>query len=131
MNDEQFFNGIESRADLDSREEAAAVAEATLRVLGERIAGGQAEELADRLPANLGDALTASENQEATEFPPEEFVERVREHEREQKAGLEISTTRLHVQAVLESLAAAVNGEVWHDVRTQLPKEYTRLYEAG
>ena len=102
-----------------------------LRVLGERIARGQAEDLAARLPENLGAVLTAAENEAAAEFPPEEFVERVREYEREQKASLDVTASGLHVQAVLESLAASVDGDVWHDVRTRLPTEYDRLFQAG
>jgi uncharacterized protein (DUF2267 family) len=52
-------------------------------------------------------------------------------YEREQRADLSVDRTRLHVQAVLESLAEAIDGGVWHDVRTQLPTEYDRLYQAG
>lgn len=131
MDDREFLNDVELRADLDSREEAIAAAEATLRVLGERIAGGQAEDLAGSLPDRFGAALTATGNEEAGQFPPDEFVERVREYEREQRAGLDVSSVRLHVLAVLESLAASIDGDAWHDVRTQLPAEYERLYRTG
>ncbi|PSP89166.1 DUF2267 domain-containing protein [Halobacteriales archaeon QS_4_69_34] len=131
MDDDQFFSGIESRADLKSRDEAAAAAEATLRVLGERIARGQARDLADSLPADLGDALTASGDEQADEFPPGEFVERVRDYEREQIAEIDVTATQLHVQVVLESLAGSVDGGTWNDTRTQLPSEYSRLYETG
>jgi uncharacterized protein (DUF2267 family) len=131
MDDDQFFSGIESRADLKSRDEAAAAAEATLRVLGERIARGQARDLADSLPADLGDALTASGDEQADEFPPGEFVERVRDYEREQIAEIDVTATQLHVQAALESLAGSVDGGTWNDTRTQLPSEYSRLYETG
>jgi uncharacterized protein (DUF2267 family) len=131
MDDQQFLSAVESRADLDSREEAMAAAESTLRVLGERIARGQAEDLAASLPENLGAALTGSQDEGAEQFPPEEFVERVREYEREQRADLSVDRARLHVQAVLESLAEAVDGDIWHDVRAQLPTEYERLYQAG
>jgi uncharacterized protein (DUF2267 family) len=131
MDDQGFLSGVESRADLDSRQKAMAATESTLRVLGERIARGQAEDLAAPLPENLGRALTAAEDERAEQFPPEEFVERVREHEREQRTDLSVDRTRLHVQAVLESLAEAVDGDVWHDVRAQLPTEYERLYQAG
>jgi uncharacterized protein (DUF2267 family) len=131
MDDQQFLSAVESRADLDSREEAMAAAESTLRVLGERIARGQATELAAPLPENLRAALTGPQDEGAEQFPPEEFVERVREYEREQRADLSVDRARLHVQAVLESLAEAVDGDVWHDVRAQLPTEYERLYQAG
>jgi uncharacterized protein (DUF2267 family) len=131
MDDQAFLSSVESRADLDSREAAMAAAESTLRVLGERIAGGQAEDLAAVLPEDLGRALTAAEDESAEQFPPEEFVERVREYEREQRADLSVDRARLHVGAVIESLAETVDGDVWHDVRTQLPTEYERLYQAG
>ncbi len=127
MDDEQFFSDIESRADFESRDQAVAAAEATLGVLGERL-GTETDALADALPENLAAALESSGN-EAAGFSPEEFVEWVREAEREQAAGLDVSDTRLHVQAVLESLSQSVDGDVWNAVRSQLPSEYSRLYE--
>ena len=108
-----------------------AATESTLRVLGERIARRQATELAAPLPENSGAALTGSQDEGAEQFPSEEFVERVREREREQRADLSADGARLHVRAVLESLAEAIDGDVWHDVRTQLLTECERLYQAG
>ena len=66
------------------------------------------------LPENSGAALTGSQDEGAEQFPSEEFVERVRE----QRADLSADGARLHVRAVLESLAEAIDGDVWHDVRT-------------
>ncbi|EMA39950.1 DUF2267 domain-containing protein [Halococcus hamelinensis] len=129
MDDEQFFSDVESRADLDSREEAVAAAEATLGVLGERLGDG-ADALTDELPANLATAMK-NEGDEAAGFSPDEFVDWVREAEREQGASLDVSSARLHVQAVLESLERAVDGEAWNEVRSQLPDEYERLFKAG
>jgi uncharacterized protein (DUF2267 family) len=126
----QFFSGIESRADLDSRDEAIAATEATLGVLGERLTGGEADALADELPDNLAAAMEST-GDEAAGFSPDEFVEWVREAEREQAAGLDVSAARLHVQAVLESLSQSVDGDVWNAVRSQLPSEYERLYETA
>ncbi len=129
MDDEQFFSDVESRADLDSREEAVAAAEATLGVLGERLGSGT-DALADELPANLATAVE-SEGDEAAGFSPDEFVDWVREAEREQGASLDVSSARLHVQAVFESLERAVGGEAWNEVRSGLPDEYERLFKAG
>lgn len=128
MDDERFFSDIESRADFESRDQAVAAAESTLGVLGERLGGTETDALADELPENLAAALESS-GDEAAGFSPEEFVEWVREAEREQVAGLDVSDTRLHVQAVLESLSQSVDGDVWNAVRSQLPSEYSRLYE--
>lgn len=128
MDDEQFLSAVESRADLDSREQVLAAAEATLGVLGERL-GGEGDALAAELPDNLAAAMDTSG--EAAGFSPEEFVDWVREAEREQSADLDVSSARLHTQAVLKSLSQSVDGETWNEVRTQLPSEYERLYQAG
>lgn len=130
MDDEQFIAGIESRADLESRDQAVAAAEATLSVLGERLTEGQAGILADELPENLAVALD-DPGDETAGFSPDEFVEWVREAEREQTADLDVSAARLHVQAVFESLSGSVDGDVWNVVRSQLPNEYERLYRTG
>lgn len=128
MDDERFFSDIESRADLDTRDQAVAAAESTLSVLGERLRGEATDALADELPENFA-ASVESLGDEAAGFSPDEFVEWVREAEREQAAGLDVSTIRLHVQAVLESLSQSVDGDTWNVVRSQLPSEYERLYE--
>ena len=128
MDDEQFFSDVESRADLDSHEQAVAAAESVLGVLGERL--DTIEALADELPANLAAALDSA-GDEAAGFTPDEFVEWVREAEREKTTDLDADDARLHTQAVFESLAHSVAGETWNAVRTQLPDEYERLYRAG
>jgi uncharacterized protein (DUF2267 family) len=128
MDDEQFFSDVESRADLDSHEQAVAAAEAVLGVLGERL--DTVEALADELPANLAAALDSA-GAEAAGFTPEEFVDWVREAERETTTELDADEARLHTQAVFESLAQSVDGETWNAVRNQLPNEYERLYRAG
>lgn len=128
MDDEQFFADVESRADLDSREQVVAVAESVLDVLGERL--DTTDALADELPENLAAALDSA-GQEAAGFTPEEFVDWVREAEREKTTDVDVDRARLHTQAVLESLAQSVEGTTWNDVRGQLPDEYERLYRAG
>lgn len=130
MDDQQFFSDVESRADLESYEQAVAAAEATLGVLGERLGGAGSEALARELPENLAAALH-TDGDEAAGFSPDEFVEWVREAEREQTADIDVSSARLHVQAVLESLSQSVDGAVWNDVSSELPSEYRRLYEVG
>ncbi|WP_049996088.1 DUF2267 domain-containing protein [Halococcus sediminicola] len=128
MDDEQFFSDVESRADLDSHEQAVAAAESVLGVLGERL--NTIEALADELSANLAAALDSA-GDEAAGFTPDEFVEWVREAEREKTTDLDADKARLHTQAVFESLSESVAGETWNAVRAQLPDEYERLYRAG
>ena len=128
MDDEQFFSDIESRADLDSNEQAVAAAESVLGVLGERL--DTIGTLADELPENLAAALDGA-GEEAAGFTPDEFVDWVREAEREKTTDLDADNARLHTQAVFESLAQSVGGETWNTVKSQLPDEYERLYRAG
>lgn len=128
MDDEQFFADVESRANLDSREQTVAVAESVFDVLGERL--DTTDALADELTGNLAAALDGA-GQEAAGFTPEEFVDWVREAVREKTTDIDVDRARLHTQAVLESLAQSVDGTTWNDVRGQLPDEYERLYRAG
>jgi uncharacterized protein (DUF2267 family) len=128
MDDEQFFSDVESHADLDSHEQAVAAAEAVLGVLGERL--DTAESLTDELPENLAGALGGLDA-EAAGFTADEFVDWVREAEREKTTDIDPNNARLHTQAVFESLAQSADGETWNEVRTQLPDEYERLFQAG
>jgi uncharacterized protein (DUF2267 family) len=122
--DRELLSSVESRADLDSRKGTIAAAEATLRVLGERIAGGQAD------PSRLDETLTG-ESEAAEEFSVEEFVERVFEREREQTGSSVADTDEAeqHIRGVTSVLGNAVSGSELDDARNQLPSEFEALFE--
>ena len=124
MNQEDLYETIRERGELETTEAARDAARATLRTLGERITHGEAKDLADGLPQELAGAITGPENQ-AEAFGPREFVDRVsdREDDADQEAA------QRHVRATLETIAERANHEEWRDVRDQLPEEYTPLYE--
>lgn len=122
MRRNQFIETVRTRADLDTEDDVETVTVATFQALGVRIAEGEAEDLADRLPDELAGTLSAEPGQ-ATELPAEEFVERVENEESE--AGIE-GDTQAHVRAVLGTLSKAVD-DGWRGVATQLPESYDRL----
>lgn len=115
---------IESRGNFISREAAHDATQATLRTLGERISGGEASDLAERLPEDFaGPILTAGGEAEA--FPPSEFVDRV-----DQREAIEMDDTDAHARAVLTSVAERLDQPKWEDATTQLPTAYEPLLRA-
>lgn len=122
MQTNPFVETVRNRTDLNTDDDAETVTTATLRTLGVRIAEGQTEDLADRLPDELAGVLSV-ESEEVTELSVEEFVERVDNEETE--AGIE-GDTEAHVRAVLETLAETADDE-WDGVAAQLPESYDRL----
>lgn len=130
MDYESFTQKVVERANLDSSQEALAATDATLRTLAERISTSQAEAVAADLSSQIARSLTDGTEEEAESFSADEFLERVRERERDH-ADLDQSAAGLHAQAVLATLAEEADGDAWRGVRTQLPAEYDRLLESG
>ncbi|XVH30609.1 DUF2267 domain-containing protein [Haloferacaceae archaeon DSL9] len=129
MDHDSFVRTVQDRSRLDSSEEAKAAAEATLRVLSQRITHGQAEAIAAELPEGFKDTMReADSTEDAEEFSPDEFVERVAERERV-TGGLDPDDARRHTEAVLTALRDELDEETWTDATSQLPAEFDRLYE--
>lgn len=126
MRDEQLYESIRERADLESTDAAREAAAATLRTLGERIANGEATDLAEHLPAELADAVVEP-GDEADASGPDEFVSRVVER----LDDVDPAAAERLVQATFEAVGSRTNLREWRDVRTQLPGEFGRLYEVG
>lgn len=119
-----FLSAVAQRANLD---EAAALraTEATLETLAERIAGGEVEDLMDRLPVALHAPLArgnARTDGAATRMPLTRFVELVAERE-----GTDIRRAAKDARAVLTTLREAIGQEEFLDVEAQLPNEYRAL----
>lgn len=104
MRRENFVDGIQTRANLNSEQRAREAADATLRTLGERINPSEADSVADRVPKEFEDSVVASDR---TEDPfPESFVGRValREEVTAEEAGH-------HARAVLVTLEERLGGD--------------------
>ncbi len=119
MNYEQFLIVVSQharagfgRAELATR--------ATLETLAERIAAGDARDLAERLPPEPGPFIATTSPAEA--FDADEFVRRVAERE-----DVDAETAEWHVQAVFEAVARAVGEDEYEDFVAELSKDYWPL----
>ena len=97
------------------------ITEGTLLTLATRISGGEAEDLADRMPAELRPYLVKL-TEPAVPFSYEEFIRRVAEH-----AGVDRPTAERGVAAVLSVLQQTVGSKEFSDAMAQLPKEFDHL----
>ena len=122
MNYDTFLDMVTQRARVDS-DRAVALTRATLRTLADRLTSGEAYDLAAQLPQPLQMPLRPA-TEAAERFPADEFVRRTAE-----RAGVDGSTARTGVRAVLTTLREALSGGEFDDVMTQLPRQYHDLVE--
>jgi uncharacterized protein (DUF2267 family) len=121
---EAFITVVERGARLD-RAAAERAVRATLQTLGERIAPGEAAQLAAELPPEL--APWVATNTPAERFDLDEFVRRVAE-----RAGVDPASAERQAAAVFTALQRAVSRKELHDVIEELPTpEFARLLPAG
>jgi uncharacterized protein (DUF2267 family) len=123
MNFKEFTYTVAERAGL-SREEAADLTRATLETLADRLSGGEARDLAVRLPEPMGESLRGKKGMAAGNFGLEEFVRRVSEH-----AGLTVKETTDGVRAVFRTLAEVVPSDHFDQAMSQLPGDFRRMLE--
>jgi uncharacterized protein (DUF2267 family) len=119
----KFIEKVAERAGVPE-DQAASLTEGTLRTLAERLTAGEAEDL----PAHLPDQFRAwliKFQEPAPDFPFDEFVRRVTE-----RAGVERDIAERGIRAVLETTHDAVMNEEFHDVLSQLPREFEELLNA-
>ena len=123
MKYEEFIAAVADRAGLP-RDEAETLTHATLRVLAERISGGEAEDLRAQLPKELQVDLIPPQ-EEAQSFDADEFARRVAE-----RTGIDEADAGAAVLAVLTTLREAVTSGEFDDVLSQLGREFAELVDA-
>lgn len=126
MDEQEFYDRVESRASFESEGEALAITHATLEAFSERISEGQARDLTDDLPRPIAESLTHHHGNPA-ELSLAEFAERIESHD-EVDADLEERDER--IAAVFGTLAEAT-GEGFEDLRAPLPSEFEELIESA
>jgi len=129
MEHDEFIGQVQHRARLGSRGEAERATRATLETLAERIADGQAKNLAAQLPVEIGEHLRRKSPAAAgtgEQFSLGEFFQRVTERE-----GVDQPDAVFHARAVMEVTDEATSGSLMTHVREQLPSEFDPLFEAG
>ncbi|MEA2322749.1 MAG: hypothetical protein QOD81_2599, partial [Solirubrobacteraceae bacterium] len=117
----EFETKVAERTSLDVVA-ARRATEAVLETLAERIAGGEVQDLIERLPVELHPPLKMGNtlsNGEARSMSLDEFVGRVAERE-----GVSAGEAREHTRAVLRTLREVVGDDEFFDVTVQLPDEY-------
>lgn len=124
MDDAKFLAEVQNRAGLGSHDEAERIAEATLSVLAQRLAGGEPSDLAAQLPPRVQRFLRTDGGGES--FGLEEFCGRVAQKE---GGGTSPEQAHAHARAVLSVVADAISPGELSDVMAQLPDEYSKLLQ--
>jgi uncharacterized protein (DUF2267 family) len=120
---DEFITSVAELAGL-TREEAESLTRASLRVLAQRLSGGEAEDLRAQLPQQLKEELVAPQAN-AQAFGVEEFARRVAED-----VGSSEADAAAAVVAVLATLRKAVTPGEFDDVLSQLGREFAALTDA-
>jgi uncharacterized protein (DUF2267 family) len=128
MQSSEFYQTVQRRARLDDTEQARSAAEATLRTLAERIAEGEARNVADQLPDELGAPVAEASDGGTDNFGISEFFERVADRESDRES-VDPQDAELHAQAATDALSQAISTGQLDDVLAQLPSEYDALFE--
>jgi uncharacterized protein (DUF2267 family) len=118
----EFLANVRERGEYADQAEAEQVSQAVLGILGGRLGGGEAKDIASQLPEGLQSALLDADPA-GQAFGVEEFLLRV-------GAALDTSaeTAKWDASAVLTTLAEAVTGGQLNQVLTQLQPGYAVLF---
>jgi uncharacterized protein (DUF2267 family) len=124
MKHDEFIGQVQARARLPSRGDAERATRVVLETLGDRLAGGEPDDLAAQLPEEIGRHLRGRE--EVEKLSLDDFFARVSE-------GLDADRPdAVHrARAVISVLTDAVSAREIDEVRQQLPEEYAPLFESG
>jgi uncharacterized protein (DUF2267 family) len=121
---DEFIAQVRHRAGLGSHAEAERATRATLETLAERLAGGEAHDLASQLSPELARYLELPDAGIAAKLTLDEFFELVSVRE-----GVDLPDATLHARVVIGVLTEAVSlGEI-KDVRVQLPAAFAQLFK--
>jgi uncharacterized protein (DUF2267 family) len=118
---DEFLQWVADRGGID-RETALLATEAVLETLGERIAGGEVDDLVKELPPEFRPVLERGKQRsggQAQKMSLEEFVRRIAERE-----GVPADVARAHARAVMNTIRDAVVAKEWHDISSELPRSY-------
>jgi uncharacterized protein (DUF2267 family) len=117
----RFIATVREAAHIDDAE-AARVACATLTTLSERITAGEAEDVAGMLPPELGECVKPHPRPEP--FDLRTFLERLG-----LRAGLDEQRAERDARAVFAALWTALGADEYHDIRSQLPRQFHPLLD--
>jgi uncharacterized protein (DUF2267 family) len=119
MQEHEFVSAVKESLDLPDNRTAERAVKATLTVLGQRLEGGEAKDLASQLPGGLADALPNEGGGER--FDVDTFYQRIAEQEGE---GVTVAQARQHARAIAKGLETALTDGEWHNFTSQLPNDF-------
>lgn len=122
MNYDEFTGQVQHYAKLPSRGDAVRAIRATLEALSQRLAGGEADDLADQLPMEIQPYLRQGGYGE--QFDLNEFYRRVSVYEE-----IDLPIAVYHARVVIAMLVKAVSPGEIKDAMAQLPDEFRTLFE--
>ncbi|HEX7300249.1 MAG TPA: DUF2267 domain-containing protein [Solirubrobacteraceae bacterium] len=136
MRYDEFVEVVAREAGVD-REQAERAVRATLQTLAERIAQGEARDLASRLPPELAPWVATTTPAErfdvdefmrrvAERFDVDEFMRRVAE-----RAKTDVPAAERLARVVFDALARAIGPDELADVAAELSKDYAFLLPRG
>jgi uncharacterized protein (DUF2267 family) len=119
MQGDEFIAAVKQSTGLPTTDDAARAVRATLGVLGQRLEGGEPQDLASQLPAGLKEYLPARGAGER--FDVEAFYERVAADE---GGDVTVSQARQHARATAKGLETALSDGEWRNFTSQLPADF-------
>jgi uncharacterized protein (DUF2267 family) len=119
MQEHEFVSAVKESLDLPDNHSAERAVKATLTVLGQRLEGGEAKDLASQLPGSLADALPNEGGGER--FDVDTFYQRIAEQEGE---GVTVAQARQHARAIAKGLETALTDGEWQNFTSQLPNDF-------
>ncbi len=122
MDREEFLARVAQYAALPAGQDAETVATTVLTTLGQRLSGGQGDDLAAYLPLEMAAALKGTGGQ-AGPFDRDEFLTRIADQE-----GVDTATADHHARAVLRTAGEAVPDAEVDDTFAQLPGTLTNMF---
>jgi uncharacterized protein (DUF2267 family) len=124
MKYDEFLGQVQSRAHLGTLGDAVGAIRSTMETLGERLAGGEAKDLASQLPREIGYYLFRGASLPGGErFSYDEFIQRVAERE-----SVDPPAAAFHSRVVMELVSEAVSFGEMEDVIQQLPSDFAPLF---
>ncbi len=125
MQFDEFIGQVQHRARLASRGEAERVTRVVLETLAERLAGGEAKDLAAQLPMIVKDYILEYPQAGAgRDMKLREFYERVGE-----RLHVPMPEAAFWARAVMSVVQEAVSAGELEDVKAQLGEEFAPLFE--
>lgn len=122
MDPKEFTDTVREVGEIDSLSEAREATKAVFTTFGERVAKGEAEDVASYVPQEFHGWLLTDEPESAADFGLKEFYDRVAE-----RGDVSTERAREWSEAVFDGLAQYAPARELGRIQVQLPPEYKTI----